>query len=187
VSPPGTRATSAATRGRLLAAAAAVVRRDGARALTLDAVAAEAGVSKGGLLYHFPHRRDLVRGLVADWMERFEIEVEETAAGEKGGGAWTRAYLSGSDMTRVAPAERDAEFSLLSVLIDAPEELDFVRERYAAWQAQMNDDGIDSVDATLVRLAADGLWFADLLGLAPPTGRTRAEVLNRLQALTTDD
>ena len=41
------------TRRRLLDAATAVVRRDGARALTLDAVAAEAGVSKGGLLYHF--------------------------------------------------------------------------------------------------------------------------------------
>ena len=41
------------TRKRLLDAAAAVVRRDGAGALTLDAVAAEAGVSKGGLLYHF--------------------------------------------------------------------------------------------------------------------------------------
>jgi LPS sulfotransferase NodH len=71
------------------------------------------------------------------------------------------------------------------VLIDAPEELDFVRERYAAWQARMNEDGIDPIDAALVRLAADGLWFADLLGLAPPKGRTRAEVLKRLQALTT--
>jgi AcrR family transcriptional regulator len=178
--------TRAATRERLLAAAAAVVRREGARGLTLDAVAGEAGVSKGGLLYHFPHKRDLVRGLVADWMDRFEAEVDADAEPERTGG-WTRAYLSGSDMTRMPPAERDLEFSLLSVLIDAPEELDFVRERYTAWQARMNADGIDPVDATLVRLAADGLWYADLLGLAPPTGRTRAEVLNRLQALATDD
>jgi hypothetical protein len=51
----------------------------------------------------------------------------------------------------------------------------------------MNRDGIDPVDATLVRLAADGLWFADLLGLAPPQGRTRAELLKRLEALATSD
>jgi AcrR family transcriptional regulator len=178
--------TRVATRDRLLAAAAAVVRREGARSLTLDAVAREADVSKGGLLYHFPNKRALVRGLVADWMDRFEAEVDADAEAE-GAGGWTRAYLSGSDMTRMPPAERDLEFSLLSVLIDAPEELDFVRERYRAWQARMNDDGIDPADATLVRLAADGLWFADLLGLAPPKGQTRAEVLKRIEALATSD
>jgi AcrR family transcriptional regulator len=185
VIPSGT-GTSAATRERLLAAAAAVVRREGPRGLTLDAVAREAGVSKGGLLYHFPSKRALVRGLVADWMDRFEAGVDADAEAE-GTGGWTRAYLSGSDMTRLASDERDLEFSLLSVLIDAPEELDFVRERYTAWQARMNQDGIDPVDATLVRLAADGLWFADLLGLAPPAGGTRAELLKRLNALATDD
>ncbi len=184
--PPTPRGTTGATRDRLLAAAAAVVRRDGARALTLDAVAAEAGVSKGGLLYHFPHKRDLVRGLVADWMEQFEVEIEEAAAEEKGVGGWTRSFLRGSDMTRMAPAERDVEFSLLSVAVDRPEELEFVRDRYAAWQARMEDDGIDPVDATLVRLAADGLWFADLLGLAPPTGKQRAQLLERLEALASD-
>ena len=176
---------AATTRDRLLSAAAVVLRRDGARALTLDAVAAEAGVSKGGLLYHFPHKRELVRVLVGDWMERFEVEVGE-AAGQEGAGGWTRSYLRGSDMTRMAPAERDLEFALLSILIDAPEELDFVRERYHDWQRRMADDGIDPVDATLVRLAADGLWFADLLGLAPPRGRLRADLLGRLEALTTE-
>jgi Tetracyclin repressor-like, C-terminal domain len=40
------------------------------------------------------------------------------------------------------------------------------------------------VDATLVRLAADGLWFADLLGLAPPTGRLRQAVTARLEELS---
>jgi AcrR family transcriptional regulator len=185
VTPAPTR-TSEATRERLLAAAAAVVRRAGPRGLTLDAVALEAGVSKGGLLYHFPSKRELVRGLVADWMDRFEAEVDADAAPE-GTGGWTRAYLRGSDMNRMAPDERDAEFSLLSVLIDAPGELDFVRERYTTWQARMNDDGIDPVDATLVRLAADGLWFADLLGLAPPEGQTRAELLKRLDALATEN
>jgi AcrR family transcriptional regulator len=181
VSASATRARGA-TRERLLAAAAAVIRREGPRALTLDAVAAEAGVSKGGLLYHFPTKRDLVRGLVAEWMDDFEAEVDRDAEGE-GAGGWTRAYVRGSDMTRVAPAERDAEFSLLALLMDAPEELDFLRARYAAWQERIDDDGVDPVDATLARLAVDGLWYADLLGLAPPTGRRRAELLRRLEAL----
>jgi hypothetical protein len=36
------------------------------------------------------------------------------------------------------------------------------------------------VQATVARLAADGLWLADLLGLAPPEGELRSAVLARL-------
>jgi AcrR family transcriptional regulator len=185
VSSPSTR-TRGATRERLVAAAAAVVRREGPRALTLDAVAREAGVSKGGLLYHFPTKRDLVRAWVQEWMDDFQAGIDREAEAE-GTGGWTRAYVRGSDMSRAAEAERDAEFSLLALVVDAPEELDFVRKRYTEWQARIEKDGIDPVDATLVRLAADGLWYADLLGLAPPTGRRRTELLERLDALATDD
>jgi hypothetical protein len=45
-------------------------------------------------------------------------------------------------------------------------------------------DGIDPVDATLVRLAADGLWFCELLGLGPPSGALREQVLERMRSLT---
>ncbi len=43
-------------RSALLDAAERVVLRDGAGQLTMDAVAAEAGVSKGGVLYAFPSK-----------------------------------------------------------------------------------------------------------------------------------
>jgi AcrR family transcriptional regulator len=48
----------------LLDAAEAVVMRQGIANLTLDAVAAEAGMSKGGLLHHFPTKDRLVEALV---------------------------------------------------------------------------------------------------------------------------
>src|SRR3954465_8010172 len=66
----------ALTRNRLLDAAAAVVRRDGAQALTLDAVAAEAGVSKGGLLYHFKTKRDLVQAMIERWLAEFQRDID---------------------------------------------------------------------------------------------------------------
>jgi hypothetical protein len=34
-----------------------------------------------------------------------------------------------------------------------------------------------------LRLAAEGLWFADLFGLAPPTGELRGQVLREINAL----
>src|SRR5215212_6419318 len=49
--------------------------------------------------------------------------------------------------------------------------------------ARAYDDGLDLALVTLLRLAADGLWFADLFGLAPPAGELRGQVLREINAL----
>ena len=46
--------------------------RDGVARLTLEAAAAEAGLSKGGVLYHFPTRDALVAGMVSKIIEEFD-------------------------------------------------------------------------------------------------------------------
>src|SRR5690242_13963165 len=51
--------------GVILDAAGAVLRRGGARALTIDAVAAQAGLSKGGVLHHYASKDALILALVA--------------------------------------------------------------------------------------------------------------------------
>ena len=40
-----------------------------------------------------------------------------------------------------------------------------VRSHFARWHDRLEQDGIDPTTATLVRLAADGLWLSALLGL----------------------
>jgi AcrR family transcriptional regulator len=171
------------TRNRLLDAAAAVVRRGGARALTLDAVAAEAGVSKGGLLYHFASKRELLDAMLDGWLQEFATEIE-AAAGDEG---FAHGYVKASDMSGWAAAERATEFGLLAAMVDQPGTLERVRERYAAWQEQLAGEAGDPVDATVARLAADGLWLNDLLGLAPPAGELRERVMARMLELTTED
>ena len=170
------------TRDRLLDAASTVLLRDGAHALTLDAVAAEAGVSKGGLLYHFKSKAQLLDALVELWDTTVEREIEARADGRPG--SWVRAYLETS--AHLTDEERRVEIGLLAALAAEPERLAPVRERYARWQARVEDDGVDPVDATLVRLAADGLWIADLLGFAPPDAALRARLVDRLRGLTRD-
>ncbi len=53
----------ATSRERILDAYADALAVDGERHATLDAVAAKAGVSKGGLLYHFPSKDQLAEAL----------------------------------------------------------------------------------------------------------------------------
>ena len=48
--------------------------------------------------------------------------------------------------------------------------LEAVRERYAGWMERLLAEVSDPSDAWLVRLAADGLWYSDLLGVAAPRG-----------------
>ncbi len=170
---------AAGTRERLLEAASAVLLRDGAHAMTLEAVAAQAGVSKGGLLYHFPGKGAILDALVERWDASMEAEVDATRDDRPGG--WVRAYLDAS--ATLSEDERRTDIGLLAALAAEPERLGPVRERYARWQQRVEQDAADPVDATVVRLAADGLWIASLLGLAPPEGERREAVLERLREL----
>jgi AcrR family transcriptional regulator len=169
------------TRDKLLDAAARLLLRDPSK-LTLDAVAEEAGVSKGGLLYHFSSKGQLLDAVVDRWEASFQAEIDRAADGEPGG--WTRAYAVTSAHDGTEQETREIDSGILAVLALQPERLEAVRARYASWQARMVDDGIDPVSATIVRLAAEGLWFCELLELAPPTGELREQVVERLLALT---
>ena len=57
---------------RIVDAAMQVIIDSGNARLTLDEVAAKAGVSKGGLLYHFPKKRFLLKYLMNIHVERVE-------------------------------------------------------------------------------------------------------------------
>jgi AcrR family transcriptional regulator len=167
-------------RTELLDAAVAVVRRDGAAALTLDAVAAEAGVSKGGVLYHFASKRALIDGLLTRWLDDFEERMG-------GGEDLLAGYVSACDLSAAGPDRTASEFGVLAAMIDQPAVLEAARERQAGWMERILAGAADPVDAWLVRLAADGLWYSDLLGIAPPEGDDRRRLIARLLALSSGD
>jgi AcrR family transcriptional regulator len=162
------------TRDRLLDAAGAVIRRDGAQALTLDAVAAQAAVSKGGLLYHFKNKQELVQAMVERWLAEFQRDID--AADPK---HFVRGYVLASDPAGMT----NDEMGMLAALVADPSLLGTTRERYGVWQDRVEREGGDPVDATVARLAADGLWLAELLGMGPPTGTLRERVVQRLLEL----
>ena len=163
-------------RAELLDAAIAVIRRDGAHKLTLDSVAAEAGVSKGGVLYHFPSKRALIDGLLERWLDDFDARLR--AAPHP-----LLEYIRCSDLQDADAKEAASEFGLLAALIEEPQVLLAVRRFQERWMERLVAEVDDPVDAWLVRLAADGLWYADLLGLAAIGGEERSRLIERLMAL----
>jgi AcrR family transcriptional regulator len=171
-------------RDRLLDAAEQVVAGAGVSNLTLDAVAREAGVSKGGLLYHFPSKATLITAIVERLATRCEGEQQHAMENDpRPGGGFTRAYLA-VRATPPEPQEKSIHTALLTAAGSEPHYLEPIRAQFEKWRARLESDGIDPVTATIVRLAADGLALGDLLGLAVPTGELRLQVIDRLVAMT---
>lgn len=163
-------------RAALLDAAITVIRRDGANKLTLDAVAAEAGASKGGVLYHFATKQALIEGLLAGWLDEFDERLSTSDDP-------LTAYVYASDLRDESPQVTASEFGMLAALVGEPAVLEEVRARYERYMQRLLGAVEDPADAWLVRLAADGLWYADLLGIAAPAGDERRALLARLLAL----
>lgn len=112
-----------AAREKLLDAYADLLRDEGERAATLEAVAAKAGVSKGGLLYHFKSKEALALGLCERMLELGRIDIESMSAAEDGPSAYyvrtsvndksrfdvTYAAMIRLSQASVAPASRALE------------------------------------------------------------------------------
>jgi len=159
----------------ILLAASKIVNEKGIFNLTLDATAAEAGISKGGLLYHFPSKEALVKGMVEHLAENYKQNLDskvELSSEKKG--RWTKSYV---DVTFNSPHEnKDMHAGLLAAKAVNNELMNPIRELYKEWQAEIENDGIDPVKATIIRLATDGLWLSELFDLHH-IGETKKEII----------
>ncbi|GAA1736080.1 TetR/AcrR family transcriptional regulator [Aeromicrobium alkaliterrae] len=161
-------------REALLAAALDVVR-DG-DALSLDAAARAAGVTKPGLMYHFSSKQALVAALVDHVLDRYERALEALLPGGDAAPAHERiaAYVRWSVTT-----PHDATDL---VLFSDPRLREQMAERWAArfapWVEVPTDLAPDErARLQTARLMADGCWFADATGVLPLAPHDREAVL----------
>jgi AcrR family transcriptional regulator len=167
----------------ILEAAERVIVQSGVDKATIEQVAREAGVSKGGVLHHFPSKEAIVIGLVSKLIERFESDISALQAVDpEAAGSFTRAFLN-------AGTEKDDHcsevfFGLQAAFRSSPALQELLRTAQTRWQARIEDDGIDPVCATLVRLATDGLWLTNLHHVAVPSGRFKSALMAYLMTLT---
>ena len=56
-----------------------------------------------------------------------------------------------------------------------------LRESYQEWQNHIEGDGLDEVDATIIRLAVDGLWLSEIFGISAIDEKMREQVIQRLK------
>ncbi len=64
-------------RERIITGALELAHRDGFDALTFDALAEHVGLTRGGIIYHFRTKTDLLEGIAAAFQERWRAEALE--------------------------------------------------------------------------------------------------------------
>jgi AcrR family transcriptional regulator len=155
-------------RNALLDAAEAVVVRQGIANLTLEAVAAEAGMSKGGLLHHFRAKDCLVDAMVKRsaecWRKCYTDAYERTSAGP---GRMCRALLDHclSDAKGWTKELQRSSSACFAALAQNPSLIAPMREVYSDLQQRVANDGLPPGVGESVAAAIDGLWLYSVLGL----------------------
>lgn len=177
----GSQHDAEATRRQILQAVAELSRSLGATGITLDAVARQAGVSKGGLLYHYPSKDALVLGLVAALVEEFEADIARRLAAEPdpaAPGAWLRAYIRAS--VEPDPAGLEMTAGLLAVIGSRADMQTAIRPYFEQWHRRALESDLDQSLTSVILLALDGLLLCDLLQVSQLDAERRGAVARRL-------
>jgi AcrR family transcriptional regulator len=166
-------------RERILDALQDLLVEQGPGAVTLEAVAARARVSKGGLLHYFRSKEALLAGLVERAAVRLEADPAPRGAGAR---AAIEAYVAAS--STLSAAELPLHRTLVATLRGSTGADDEIARSVAAVvgpvSARLHEEIGDPVLAETVRLVGDGLLLAELVGLPGPDPALRAEVTRSL-------
>lgn len=140
----------------------------------LQAVANEAGVSKGGVLYHFT-TRTLLHGVVRRAVRLADERL--TAAAEAGAMAptWLRLSVPDEDERRLFRAMLSMLRITSSGDLDLPPEVD---EAVHRWDGLLERELGDPGRARVVRLVGDGLFLNALTGQPPVTADVEELILH---------
>jgi AcrR family transcriptional regulator len=176
------------SRDRILASAVQVAIRDGVSAMTLEAVAREAGVSKGGLLYHFSSKDELIAAMLEHHAARIQRTLEARMAEDKNPqGRWFRALVEtihgcvGGD-----PALPEMPRFLIAMLAASatnPTLLDPIRHRLKHVREKLLEDGPNGLRQVALWPAVFGLMLWRHLGVLTDDDPVRQSIVDELLRL----
>ncbi|WP_353987399.1 TetR/AcrR family transcriptional regulator [Ruicaihuangia caeni] len=132
---------------------------DGERAATLDAVAARAGVSKGGLLYHFRSKDALVSALTERLRELADADAAEMRRAPEGAAVH---YVRGSAEDD-SPLDRTLVATARLVQGSVKTARDAMLHCQRQWYEAILDEVGDAATAWAILLLGDGLYYNSVL------------------------
>lgn len=165
----------------LLDAAERVAVRHGAAHLTLDAVAKEARVGKGGLIYHFPSKKALFQAMLERAVGIYAMSVQAALAKPLNRGNFVQAHIQ----SLASFGERHEQLStiIISVAVHYPDLLRPLRRQAMQRYEKMLSQGKSGHLAFAAVMAVNGLFLMECLGVGPLRTKNRQRFINGLSAL----
>lgn len=170
-------------RSKLLDAAMRVINRDGVTAVTFESVANEAGLTRGGMLYHFPSREALLTAIHAHLAGNWEASMQHIAGRPAEALSASQRHMAYARACAQSATRAELQFMLESAT-DAAQAAPW-SDVLQRWAPPVPTDGDDqaAVDDFIARLAADGLWVYESLSSTPLDAGLKATIAERLAAM----
>lgn len=194
------------SRNRILVAAIELAESEGLLNLTIDKVAEQAGLSKGGVIHHFSSKDKLLKGVIQLFSNKLEEQLTRTVADDPVRKfRWIRAMMAigiekeesnadtPPDTTHENSEELNIRFdrlmlSILTVAIHNPELIEPIQEIGQRLRGRLTADPEDGLEQLLYWLIMDGLFLWMFVGLVQPDDpliqQVRQEILNRISSET---
>ena len=175
------RSGAQSARKRIMDAAEEIALERGPGNISIEAVAARAGLSKGGVLYHFRTKADLLTALVSCHIESSRDLVEESLADHTGPNALAEALIQAHRRVRAEPLP--APSGVLAAVAEHPDFLDPLRAHHRETVERLRRESADAELAMVAFLALEGLKAQHLFGFDTLDGAQEDAVLARMVAL----
>lgn len=169
-------------REKVLEAAERLVSQHGSAALTIQAVATAAGISKGGVQSCFENKEVLIAAMLHRWMEKYAAEVARQVEGKGSASQVLAAHMQLTSQADDASNARAA--GLIAALLQSPEHLAPIRAWYAEKLEEISTgDPAVSAARRLAFFATEGLFFVRYFGLVPMSREEWESNFAQLRAL----
>ena len=146
-------------RENVLDAFQALLIDEGERAATMDATARTAGVSKGGLLYHFGSKDALAAGVIERLGVLVDVDIEAITTAEEG----AVAYFLRSSVMQDDPLDRTIIATSRLAQGGNAAAAAALRQVRVRWEDALRPHVRDATALDLVMLVSDGLYFNNAL------------------------
>jgi AcrR family transcriptional regulator len=168
------------SRSAALQAALTIIARDGSGRLTLDAIARESGLSKGGLMHQFRSKEAVLKALLDHQAAYFEDFSRKYMASVDKKTSQPELGAQIATMREALEEPHSVVFAIAAALAENPDLLAGPRKIDAEKVATLKAEAKDPQLALLRWAAARGLALSAMFGLNPLSKRERDQLFERL-------
>ncbi|MEH2490763.1 TetR/AcrR family transcriptional regulator [Bradyrhizobium sp. AZCC 2230] len=155
------------SRNAALEAAIRIIARDGPGRLTLDAIARESGLSKGGVMHQFRTKEAVLKALLERQMAHFEEFSTRYMAKVSATSANPNLATQLATVREAATSPNSVALALVAAVVENPSLMMLPREREMKRVAAIKAESADPDLALLRWAAARGLLLSSLFGMSP--------------------